>query len=210
MARIHFVLLSEGSSDEGLIGPLENICIDAGATEVTGTAPDFSRLRERIGHTVFQRLQAAAQLEPSANLFFIHRDSDATDPTPRHDEIATAAASAHLTVPWVAVVPIQELEAWLLLDEKRIREVAANPNGKAALKLPAAAKIEKVASPKEHLKAALAIASGLTGRRLRKFKRDFPVQRRLLLQSLPVSGAINQLTAWARLRSDVDSIVTHI
>jgi hypothetical protein len=208
--RIHFVLVAEGGSDEGLIGPLENLCIDAGATEVTGTAPDFGRLRQGVGHTVLEKLRAAVQLEPSANLFFIHRDSDSTDPEPRYREIAEAVADASLDEAWVAVVPVQETEAWLLLDELRIRRAAGRPNGTVALNLPTATQIEGVANPKERLKAALAAASELSGRRLKKFKAEFSIHRRLLLQALSAAGAIEQLTSWVRLRSDTASTISRM
>jgi hypothetical protein len=208
--RIHFVLVAEGGSDEGLIGPLENLCIDCGATEVTGTAPDFGRLRHSVGHAVLDKVRAAVELEPSANLFFIHRDADSPDPAPRYLEIAEVVASASLGEAWVLVVPVRETEAWLLLDERRIRQVAGKPNGKGMLNLPATAHTEGVANPKERLKAALAAASELSGRRLKKFKSEFPIHRRMLLQALPATGAIEQLASWARLRSHTASAISQM
>lgn len=205
--RIHFILVGEGGSDEGLIGPLESLCVDCGATEVTGTAPDFARLPEDVGHTVLEKLNAAIRLEPSANLFFIHRDSDSRDSAPRYAEIASAVIDASLRPPAVALVPVQETEAWLLLDEQAIRNVAGKPNGIAALNLPPIAQIEGTANPKERLKAALAAASQLSGRRLRKFNANFPVHRRLLLQGLSITGPIRRLPSWQRLVTDTASVI---
>ena len=62
--RIHFVFISEGSSDEGLLSHLENLCIEGGAIEVTGIAPDFRRLPETIGRTVEEKVRATMLLEP--------------------------------------------------------------------------------------------------------------------------------------------------
>jgi hypothetical protein len=132
--RIHFVLVGEGPSDEGLIPHLENLCIELGATEVTGIAPDFQRLESPIRKTVMDKLQAALQLEPTANLFFVHRDADSRNPQPRYAEIKTAASNCELEAPWVAVVPVQETEAWLLLDEGAIRSVAGHPRGRISLR----------------------------------------------------------------------------
>lgn len=202
--HIHFVLIAEGASDEGLIGHLENLCVEAGALEVTGTAPDFYRLKTRVGHSVGDKLRAAIQLEPTANVFFIHRDADSRDASPRYSEIADAVTAAALTREWVAVVPVQETESWLLLDERAIRAVAGRPNGHVVLGLPAAKDVEDVPRPKERLKAALVAAAQLTGRRLKKFKAEYPLHRRLLLQRLPTAGPITQISAWSRMRDDIN------
>lgn len=203
LLRIHFLLVAEGSSDDALIPHLETLCIDQGATEVTGTAPDFERLPESIGHTVQAKLAAAIQLEPSANLIFIHRDADTRDPKPRYDEIAGAMAANPFRGEHVALVPVQATEAWLLADEHAIRRAAYRPNGTRPLGLPAASHIERTANPKQVLKTALVSASELAGRRLDRIKREFPAQRRLLFLQLPIQGAIEALPSWQRLRTDL-------
>ena len=71
MTSIHFVFIGEGSSDAGLIPHLENLCIELGADEVTGTAVDFRSLDEHTSRTVGAKLKGAMQLEPDANLYFI-------------------------------------------------------------------------------------------------------------------------------------------
>jgi hypothetical protein len=207
--RIHFVLLSEGSGDDALLSHLENLCVTAGADEVTSTAPDFARLGQ-VGHRVEDKVAAAAILEPDASILFIHRDADNRDAQPRIDEIRTAVASVAVDVRWIAVVPVQETEAWLLIDEQAIRTAAYRPTGRRVLNLPKPPSIERTARPKEVLKEALIQASELTGRRLEKFKRDFPRQRRLLLQQLPPGGPLEMLSSWRRLRDDVIAAITAI
>lgn len=202
--RIHFVLIGEGSSDEGLIPHLENLCIQLGADEVTGTALDFQRLDRPIRRTVAAKLQAAIQLEPTADLFFIHRDANNQDPTPRYEEIRRAVNDSGLNKPWVSLVPIQETEAWLLLDEAAIRTVAGRPNGHQPLHLPRWQDLESVANPKERLKEALVRASELSGRRLVRFRRDFPDHRRLLLQRMPTGGQLAEIHAWVHLRDGLE------
>jgi hypothetical protein len=198
--RIHFVLVAEGASDDGLIPHLENLCVELGATEVTGTAIDYLRLGTPVRRTVESKLRAASQLEPGANLFFIHRDSDDRDPRPRLLEIAHAVAACGLSKAWIPLVPVQETEAWILLDEGAIRAVAGRPHGRFALDLPRAGRVELLAHPKERLREALILASELTGRRLEKFRRDFPNHRRLLLQRLPVGGPLLEVAAWVGFR----------
>lgn len=208
--RIHFVLIGEGPSDDGLIPHLENLCIDAGVDEVTGTAPDFRRLPEPVGHTVEEKIRATILLEPEANLLFIHRDADSRDAEPRHREIARAVAACNLTTQWVAVVPVQETEAWLLLDETAIRSIARKPNGRNNLNLPSPRSVEDVAHPKERLEATLRSATELQGRRLERFCSEFSLHRRLLLQRLPIGGSLMQVPSWVRLRTALEQAIANL
>lgn len=207
MVRVHFILIAEGSSDDALLPHLEKLCIDQGATEVTGTAPDFGRLATAVGHSVQAKLTAAMDLEPGANLVFIHRDADGRDPQPRYDEIAVAAAAIRLNKPYVAVVPVQATEAWLLVDEGAIRAAAYRANGTRPIRVPRPQDIERRARPKEVLRTALAAASELTGRRLERFKNDFPRQRRMLLFRLPIGGPLEYLPSWRKLRTDIRAAI---
>lgn len=205
--RIHFLLVGEGTSDEGLIPHLENLCVNLGADEVTGTAVDFQRLGQPVGHTVEAKLRAAVQLEPEANLFFLHRDADCPNSTARHLEVASAVQAVGLASEWVGLVPVQETEAWLLLDEAAIRSVARKPKGRVPLNLPPANKVESISNPKERLQAALVAASEATGRRLAKFRRDFPDHRRILLQRLPTGGPLLHVDSWVRLHNDLEAAI---
>ena len=208
--RIHFILIGEGTSDEGLIPHLESLCIDLGADEVTGTSVDFRRLGDATSRTVAGKVRAAMQLEPEANLLFIHRDADRPEGAHRYAEIAAGVETAALEQEWVAVVPIQETEAWLLTDEAAIRHVAGRPKGRQDLRLPPVKHLETTASPKERLQEALVTAAELTGRRLARFRSDFPTHRRLLLSRLPINGALLQVPAWVRLRADCEQALTRL
>lgn len=208
--RIHFVLIAEGSSDDSLIPHLENLCIEAGADEVTGTAPDLRRLPGGGGRSVGEKVVAVLALEPGANLVVIHRDADSPDPEPRYSEIKRAVHDCSVSAEWVAVVPIQETEAWLLLDEAAIRQVVGRPRGRVDLKLPKPSAVEGLPDPKEKLRQCLLIASEAKGRRAERVKRDFPRYRRLLLQRLRVGGPLMRLSAWTRLRSDLQAAVSRI
>jgi hypothetical protein len=205
--RIHFVLVGEGPSDEGLIPHLENLCIELGASEVTGISPDFQRLGKPFRRTTLDRLQAALRLEPTANLLFVHRDADSLDSAARYEEIRDAVDQCRVRKPYVPVVPVQETEAWLLLDEAAIRTVAGHPKGKRPLDLPRPRHVESIADPKEKLKLALIQASELSGRRLERFRRDFPSHRRLLLQRMPSGGALLEIPSWMRLRERLEQAI---
>ena len=207
--RVRFVLISEGSSDNGLISHLEAVCIYAGADEARGVAFDRRRLPP-VGGKVADKLRAAMILEPQANLFLIHRDADSLDPSARHEEIRQAVNDCRLQRPWVAVVPIQETEAWLLLDAPAIRRIASKPNGTRPLGLPTADTVESMSRPKERLQQAIFDANPVTGRRHEKLKRDFPTHRQILLQRLPISGEIRSVPSWQRMKDDLTAALAEI
>lgn len=197
MILINFVLVREGVSDDGLLPHLRELVLRAGADEVTGTSRGYT------GSTV-QKLGLVAGEPVSPDLVFVHRDADSADHQPRYDEIADAADKVSGgKFPVIGVVPVFELEAWLLLDGPAIRSVVGRPNGKLALALPSLAKVEKTSQPKEILASACLKASEKSGRRYEKERRLFSQRRRALLERLDIDGPIMQLQAWQRLKMDV-------
>lgn len=203
---LYFVLVCEGASDEGLVPHLQKLCISAGATEVVGIALNVQRLNG-VGHTVAAKLRSALKLEPDANLIFVHRDADSRTGEPRYREIADAAEDCETADIVVCIVPVQETEAWLLLDIDAIRGAVGRPRGTARLMLPRPEDVERIARPKERLRQCLEQASEATGRRLERVRRDFPQHRRALLESLPVQGLIERVPSWARLRRELRAMI---
>ena len=202
--RVHFILIAEGSSDDSLVAHLEGLCVEAGADEVTGTAPDLRRLRSPVGHTVAAKLKACLELEPQANLVLIHRDADSRDPRPRLQEIEGAVSECGLRVQWAPVVPAQETEAWLLLDQDAIRRGVGRPSGRCALGLPDPDSVEDLSNPKKCLEEALVAAAEVTGRRLVKVRGQFSSHRRQLLTRLPVGGRLSGVPSWVRMQAAIE------
>lgn len=187
MLKIEFIFIGEGTSDDSFIALLEELC----------------RLSKKIGHKVSQKAKAALDFAPNTDLLFIHRDADGRDPTPRYEEIAQAIESLGVSIPYVAVVPVQETEAWLLLDEEAIQYVVKKSKGRMRLNLPSPKQVENIAKPKERLKELLARASGLKGRRLKNFNKKFPQHRRKLLENLDCSGPVSEVPAFKRLVDEI-------
>jgi Domain of unknown function (DUF4276) len=202
MPRLSFAFLREGTSDDGLLPHLRSIVIRAGATEVIGASREYSG-------TLENRLRTLMTESSAVSLVFVHRDADSQDPLPRIQEVARAATNAG-TPPWVAVVPVQELEAWLLTDEQAIRAAVGRPSGREDLSLPRIAQIERTSAPKEILRSALLTASATTGRKRQDEQRRFALRRRTLLERLDIDGAIRQLPSWRQLESDVGSVVAQL
>ncbi|HEY5287352.1 MAG TPA: hypothetical protein VIJ50_09630 [Solirubrobacteraceae bacterium] len=142
------------------------------------------------------------------DVIIIHRDAESAAGSSRVTEIQDGVTDAGVSWPVIPVVPIRMTEAWLLLDEQEIREVAGRPSGSQPLGLPAQAGIERLVDPKAALGAALDRASGFSGRRLAKFKRDFSEHRRQLLDRLDRNGPIKGLAAWSRLEKDVEQAMS--
>lgn len=199
---VRFAFIGEGTSDKGLISHLIELCQLCGADDAVNIQLDWSKYQEKVGHSVSEKVSAALSEAQNADLLFIHRDADGRDPTSRYEEIAEAIESLGVSIPYVAVVPIQETEAWLLLDEDAIRRIARKPKGRMRLNLPSPKQVEKIANPKERLKEALAKASALKGRRLKSFGKKFSEHRQKLLLELDCSSPLSQVPAWQRLFND--------
>lgn len=207
--NVRFVFVGEGSSDEALVERIEELCLRAGADEVAGVAPDLRRHSQKSS-TVPEKIAHALQLEPDADLVFAHRDADAEDPAPRRREVAEAFQAVGVDQPRVAVVPVQMTEAWLLLEEEAIRFVAENPNGNVQINLPSPARVESITDPKEKLRETLIAASELSGRRLKRFRKRFPQQRRRLIERLDLDGPVSRVPAWKRLCEDIEQALSDL
>jgi hypothetical protein len=187
--------LCEGTSDRGIGRHIERLAAEAGLATIVST-PDFSLLPKKPEPGIVGKLRAAARLGGTYDLVAIHRDADREPPEVRIAEIHAAMAAWHAELPCVPVIPVTMLEAWLLLDERAIRQVAENPNGRVPLELPKPKKVESIADPKQRLKDTLALASELTGRRLQKFQTRFPQNRARLLEMLRVDGPVTEVPSW--------------
>lgn len=207
---VKFLLVCEGSSDRGLIPHLEGLCVRAGAAVAMGDAPDLGLLPDPPGKAIEKQARAALALAGDVNLLFAHQDSDGRDPQEVRDRILRSLAGVVSCPRHVCVVPVQELEAWLLLDEGAIRAIAGSPRGTEDLNLPSLRRVEKTPRPKERLKVALSLASGKHGSRHHEATRAFSEHRAMLLQRLDMDGPIRQLPAWQKLVADVEAAIADL
>lgn len=178
--------------------------------ELDVVAPDLRRLEPPPGRQVASRLEAVFQFDDAFDLVIVHRDAEGQNPEDRRDEIEAGVAAVRENLTALPVIPVRMTEAWLLLDEAAIRRVAGRPTGREPLGLPAIAAAESVPDPKTVLRRALEVASGATGRRLRRFQRDFSGQRRRLLEGLDQDGPVRHLGAWQTLEASVGVAVEQL
>lgn len=166
MESLRYTLLADGTSDDALLPLLTWLLRQNGVS--SPIQEQFANLQNlpRPTRGLPERIEAALDLYP-CDLLFVHRDAEKEPAQLRHAEIASAALSS--PVPVVAVVPVRMSEVWFLFDEQAIRRAAGNPNGKEPLDLPSPSRIESIPDPKEMLYSTLRTASGLSGRRLKRF-----------------------------------------
>ena len=208
---LRFLLLCEGSSDTALVPHLRQLLSDCGAAEVVGAAFSLAHVpvpRGGDGSVLERKIRAVLSVDSEFDVLFVHRDADTAGHEERLNEIVTASCNAGLNVASVAVVPVRMTEAWILLDEEAIRRVAGNPRGRQPLDLPRPARIEDDPNPKKTLEDALVAAGGHQGHRRKKFRKKFAAHRRILLEQLPVGGALNEVPAWVRLKHEVVEFVS--
>lgn len=210
MPDLRYTLLPEGSSDRALIPLLTWLLRDIGVSRaIQSNLADVWRLREKP-RGVREKIVRSIELYP-CDLLFVHRDADRDPPEARVDEIQDAVEEARQEIevsPVICVVPVRMQEAWLLFDAAAIRRAAGNPNGREELRLPELRRIESLSDPKTHLYDLIRIASGLTGRRLKRMK-----VRALSSRASQVSGYIEDfsplraLPAFRHLETNLRAVV---
>ncbi|MFB6393962.1 hypothetical protein [Polymorphospora lycopeni] len=194
------VFLGEGSTDDGISVHIERIATECGiGVQLTAPAADLLPTTDR---TIAGKLRALARLGGRYDIVFVHRDADNAGRDARISEISSGISEVMPDAVRVPVVPVRMTEAWLVLDEGPIREVAGNPNGRVRLKIPTAREAERIADPKALLKELIADASETTGRRRKSLQAAFPYNRRRLLEELDPNGPVRFLDSWLHFVSD--------
>lgn len=203
------LFLCEGTSDLPLARLVETLFLQR-RVDVRLSQPDFSLL-PRVAKNIEARVRVGLRLiDMPIDLIVVHRDSDSEEPERRYAEILDAVTAVAESAHPLPVVPVRMTEAWLLLDEAAIRQVAGNPRGRMNLELPRPRHVESVADPKRLLQQCLVTAADCTGRRRDQMSKRFNEHRRQLLQRIEFGGPIGQLTSWQRLVSDIEALVEQL
>jgi hypothetical protein len=206
--HVVFTLLSDGSSDEALLRHIDWLLrrhLDV-RFALDFQWADLRALRRRPTGIV-ERIEAAISLYP-CDVLFVHRDAEKERPEVRYEEIESAWRNLDPSeignMPsCIGVVPVRMLEAWLLCNEIAIRRAAGNPNGQIPLTLPSLKDIESLSDPKKVLHDLLRRASGLTGRRLHKFRTHLAA--RLVAEYTVDFAPLLQLPAFRQLEQNIAS-----
>lgn len=196
-------MVSDGSTDANLIPIIDWVLKHSAGVQLSeGQHADFFRLHQKPRNAV-ERLLCAVDNYP-CEVLFIHRDAEKEEPQVRFDEIKQAFQRARLQLPAVAVVPVRMLEAWMCFDENAVRMASGNPNCDIPLNLPKLKRIESRPDPKQDLKEALLAASGLAGRRLKKFNANAAFWR--LVDCIEDFSALRELPSFRAFEDSVKSL----
>ena len=206
---IRFLLICEGASDTALTQHIRILLIHLGHADPEGTS--WSRGRQLV-----DKIQLGLEHSGDCDLLLVHRDADANHntrragPKTRQTEIEKTILATGYSGVWVGIVPVQSTEAWLLLDASAIRRVVGRPHSTNVLSLPYPNQVEHEADPKARLTEALFEASGATGRKLRRLRRDLRQIQRRLLEELPISGELEQVPSWVRFKESLATALASI
>ena len=107
------------------------------------------------------------------------------------------------TLPVVCVVPVRMQEAWLLIDESALKTAAGNPSSRETLPMPDMGRLEDLPDPKNILHELLRQASGLQGRRLKRFNRDLGKRVQHVAQQIGDFHLLRTLAAFRKLENQV-------
>jgi hypothetical protein len=210
MSQLLFTLLGEGPSDDALIPIIEWVL----ERPTLGLLPDVEIIHRFVGpdevtdeRGLRERIMVCAADFPS-DLLVVHHDADG----PTHDlwsqaiRHMVADARRHGTdlPPIVPIVPVRELEAWLLIDEAAIREAVGVPHGLASLTLPHLHEVEACSDPKAVLRQALRDASELPRRR---WTRLDAIRPRTIVNCIKDLTLLRQLTAFQAFEDDVRQVI---
>ncbi|WP_303324923.1 DUF4276 family protein, partial [Actinomyces radicidentis] len=148
---VAFYLIREGNTDDFLVPLLKSLLIRCGVSDAIGLSyPCLGSSAEKLS-----KFNADF---PDAQFVFLQHDADNLGYEAVHAEIVDAESLVAPDYPVVPVVAVREIEAWLLVDEKLIREVSGVPGGRTPLGLPRAKNVESVTDPKELLRDAIRVA----------------------------------------------------
>jgi hypothetical protein len=201
------LFVCEGTSDQPLADIVEYLFAERGRT-LRLSRPNFAVLKG-VDRDVRSKLVAGSRLMDDGpfDIAVVHRDADNAGWQNRRNEIEQAITLAEIECGCIPVIPIRMTEAWLLLDEQEIRDVAGNPNGRNDIALPEIHEVEGVANPKALLQYCLLEAASVRGRRRQTATTRFPQHRRQLLQRLDMHGPVTRLSSWKMLIEDVEGCI---
>ena len=203
MRELRFTLMADGSSDMALLPILVWLLRrHFGSIPIQPEFADLRRL-QNPPNELFERIAKSIELYP-CDLLFVHRDAERESIEKRVREIRESVEQCAIeTPPVVCVVPVRMQEAWLLIDESALRKAAGNPQGRQPLDVPDRKKLEDLPDPKQRLHDLLHQASGLRGRRLKRFIRDVGSYVHRVAEQIDDFSLLRELTAFRKVEDQV-------
>ena len=207
MQELRFTLVADGSSDRAILPVLVWLLREHFAG--IPVQPEFADLRRLPNppRALSSRIDRSIELYP-CDLLFVHRDAERESIDQREREIRESLAKSAMerTTPVVRVIPVRMQEAWLLIDESALRRAAGNPKGREPLEMPDPKRLEDLPDPKQTLHELLRQASGLQGRRLKRFGRDVGSRVHRVAEQIDDFSLLRELTAFRQVERQVTAL----
>lgn len=204
MNEFRYTFVTEGSSDKALMPILTWLLRENGVQiAIQSEWADLGEVHFNEKISLAVKIRESIRLYP-CDLLFVHRDADRFSREKRKEEILEAMhlVEREIELPHaVCVVPVKMQEAWLLVDESAIRHAAGNRNGRHELEMPSIHRLESLADPKSTLHNLLKVASGLSGRRLKRF--DSHLAARLIASFMDDFSILRNLAAFSAFEAEL-------
>jgi hypothetical protein len=151
------VLVSEGPTDRTFLPELLRRAILDMTVACSGPVVEVAIVPLGVRHSqVREVLGALAGATPFDLILYHHDGYPAKTATAKIEELRTALAAAPRAEPLVPVVPVREVEAWLLADPDAVARVAGVRPATVTRSLPPEPhQVEDLPEPKANLEAAL-------------------------------------------------------
>lgn len=210
METLNITLLSDGSSDKALIYVVKWLLDDL-----------FPRLPNAIQYADFRRFKnppskkdvalqvKAAKENYPFDVLVYHRDAESNDlkmVNKRKLEVLEQIGNEDKNTV-VCVVPVRMMETWLLISGEAIKKAAGNRCFTGEIDLPVVSRLEQESAPKVLLHQRLTQASGLKGRRLKKFNVHKAVH--LVAENIRDYASLRNLAAFRVFESDLNEMVAN-
>ena len=142
------------------------------------------------------------------DLLFVHRDAERESIDKRVEEIHESLSNSAIekALPVICVIPVRMQEAWLLIDESAIKKAAGNPEGRQRVNMPDPKRIEDLPDPKQILHELLRQASGLRGRRLKRFRQEVGSRVHLVAEQIDDFSPLRELPAFQAVERQVATL----
>lgn len=157
---LYCVLICEGSTDREFLPELLRRAIRELALDFSGPAMEVEIIPLPVRHSEVDKILAALSEADRFDLLLYHHDGR-PERTAEEKIAEVRQAVSVRSEPLVPVVPVREIEAWILADPAALARASALSAAAAAGLVPKRARdVEEIVDPKKVLAAATAGTSG--------------------------------------------------
>ncbi|MDI9313008.1 MAG: DUF4276 family protein [Limnohabitans sp.] len=211
MSEIKITLIGDGSSDK-ILTIVSKWVLDNKFPQLHTSISfaDFRQLKNPPDKSNIQKQIEFAKRYYPFDLLIYHRDAETTDINmveTRKKEVLEQIEEKHKNIV-ICVIPVKMMETWLLINKEAIKKAAGNRNFKEKIDLPSINCLEKTPNPKDKLIEILKTVSGLTGRKLSKFKAHQAVH--YVAENISDYSVLRKLNAFRIFENDLKGAIQNL